>query len=125
MIEFRIGLTNEPGRLAELADALAENLINVRSLAGIGSASSFIAFVVDQEDLFRSTLQRLNLPFEEMELLSIKLDDKAGELATFTSQLAEVGVNIDSIYILNKSAGSAEVAFTVDKLTDAKLTLNL
>jgi hypothetical protein len=125
VIEFRIGLPNEPGKLAELGDALAENKVNVRSLAGIGSASPFIAFVVDQDDLMRSSLQRLSLPFEEIELLAIELPDQAGELANFAGKLREANVNVDSIYVLNKNAGRAEIGFTEDKVTDAKLMLNL
>ena len=124
MKEFRVELPNKPGALANLSVAMAENLINVRSIAGIANGNpSKISFVVDQDELMRATLQENNISFEEIDILTAQLPDQAGELGALTEKLTEGNVNIESIFVLDKSAGKVDIAFTCDKPTDAKLLM--
>ena len=125
MKEFRVELPNKPGELANLSVNMANSLINVRSISGIANGSpSVISLVVDQDDLLRATLTEQNLKFEEIDLITHQLSDKAGELGMLTEKLAEGNVNIESIFVLDKGAGTVEIAFTADKMIDAKLLLN-
>jgi len=125
MKEYRVELPNQPGALSKLSLAMAQNLINVRSIAGIANGEpSKISFVVDQDDLMRATLQEHNINFEEIDLLIAQMPDQAGELGALTEKLAEGNVNIDSIFVLDKGAGKVDIAFSCDKPTDAKLLMS-
>jgi len=53
------------------------------------------------------------------------MPDQPGALAQFARRLADAGVNINSIYILSKYRGDAELVFSVDDIDKARQTLNL
>ena len=60
----------------------------------------------------------------KIERALISVSDKAG-IAEFARRLADAGVNINSIYILSKHRGDAELVFSVDDVDKARQTLNL
>ncbi|MBI1744632.1 ACT domain-containing protein [Candidatus Acetothermia bacterium] len=124
MQEFRISLPNQPGQLARVAEALGKQGVNIRTVAAIGAANPVIALVTELEDKTKSTLQGLGLSFEEVETLTVRIPDQPGELGKVATKLSEAMVNIDSIYMLNKS-GEVEIALTVSNVAKAKQALGL
>lgn len=125
MKEFRLSLPNQPGELAKVAEALGQSGINLLAIAGIGAATPVLALVTEQEDQTRNVLQGLGISFQEEELLTVKVPDRPGELGKMARKLGDAQVNIDSIYLLSKAAGEAELAFTVSDLAQAKQLLGL
>lgn len=125
MKEFRLSLPNQPGELAKVAEALGQSGINILAVAGIGAANPVLALVTEQEDQTRNVLQGLGISFQEGELLTVKVPDRPGELGKMARKLGDAQVNIDSIYLLSKAAGEAELAFTVSDLAQAKQLLGL
>ncbi len=122
--EFRILLPDQPGQLARVCEALSQRKVNIRTVAGIAGAT-LLAVVTEQEDHTRAAFQELGLNFHEVELLTIKLVDRPGELATFAKKLSDANINIESIYILRTSADEVEIAFTVSDMDRARQVLGL
>ncbi len=122
--EFRILLPDQPGQLARVCEALSQRKVNIRTVAGIAGAT-LLAVVTEQEDHTRAVFQELGLNFHEVELLTIKLVDRPGELATFAKKLSDANINIESIYILRTSADEVEIAFTVSDMDRARQVLGL
>lgn len=125
MKEFRISLPNEPGQLGRVGEALGRRGVNIMTVAAIGAANPVVALVTDQEDKTREALGELSLSFHEVELLTVKLPHRPGELGTFAKKMGDVNINIESIYLLGESAGEAKIAFTVSDLAKAKKELGL
>jgi len=123
--EFRISLPNEPGQLARVCEALGHRGVNILSVAAIGAANPVVALVADQEDKTREALEELALSFQEVELLTVEVPHRPGELGTFAKKMRDANINIESIYLLEESGGEVKVAFTVSDLAKAKQELRL
>jgi len=123
--EFRISLPNQPGQLARVAEELGGEGVNILAVAAIGAASPLIVLVVDLEDKTREALKKLDLSFQEVELLTADVPHRPGELGIFAKKMGDAGVNIESIYLLEESEGKVKVALTVSDLNKAKQRLGL
>jgi len=123
--EFRISLPNKPGQLARLAEDLGRRGINILAVAGIGAAKHVMALVVDQEEKTREALTKLHLKFQEIELLTVDVPHRPGELGMFAKKMGDAKINIESIYLLEGSAGEVRVALTVSDFNKAKQNLGL
>jgi hypothetical protein len=123
--EFRISLPNQPGQLALVCEALGRAGVNILSVAAIGAANPVVALAADQEDKTREALEELNLDFQEVELLTVNVPHRPGELGALTKKMGEANINIESIYLLEESSGEVKVAFTVSDLAKAKQELGL
>lgn len=119
--EFRISMPNEPGQLARLGETLGQRGVNILTIAAIGAANPVIALVTDNESQTREALQEMGLIFQELEILTVKMPNRPGELGILSKKLADADINIDSIYLL----GKGEVVFTVSNTAKAKQILGL
>ena len=97
--------------------------VNILTVSGIGAANPVLALVADREEETRTALQGLGVGFQEVELLTMKVPDRPGELGQLAKKLGDAQVNIDSIYLLSKAGGEAELALTVSDLDRAKQLL--
>lgn len=68
---------------------------------------------------------RARLEFSERNLLVAKLQDKPGELARVSRELAKAGINIDASYMLDKDSKHVHVALAVSDEQKAKNILKL
>jgi hypothetical protein len=125
MKEFRVLLPNEPGQLAHVGEALSHRGVNILTVAAIGAANPAVALVVDQEDIAREVLEKLGLSFEEVDLLTLNVPNRPGELSTFAKKLGDAKINIESIYLLEASGEEAKVALTVSDTAKAKQVLGM
>lgn len=114
MTEFTIRLANRPGMLAELAQLLGEAGVNIEALAAFGHGEDGqVRIIVDNADTTRRTFQAAGISLDEREVITTILPDRPGELARMTRELAEGGVNIDAMYLLNTHADGREFAVAV------------
>lgn len=121
VIEFSVQLANKPGQLATLARELSEAHVNVRSLAAITTGTEgFVKLVVDRDDEARGVLERAGLSFQEHRVITATLKDKPGALAEFAEALANVGVNIEGIYLLTSEEDGLTFALAVDDVSAAQ-----
>ena len=116
MIEFQIELTNEPGQLAGVTEAIASGGANILGAAAIGKARPAVALVVDDEEATIEALNKYGASFSTNELLLYTLQHRPGALAEFTRKIANAGINLNSFYIMHMEESTAEIAFTVDNV---------
>ncbi|MEX1037533.1 MAG: ACT domain-containing protein [Acidimicrobiia bacterium] len=116
MTEFVVQMENRPGRLASLAEALAAFGVNIEALTAYGhDGDSSVRLIVDDAATTRRVLEEAALGFDENRVLSVQLPHRPGELANMTRLLADVGVNIEAIYILRSTSDGIEFALSVDQ----------
>lgn len=116
MIEFQIELSDEPGQLAGVTEAIALGGANILGAAAIGKARPAVALVVDDENATKKALDNFGSSYSTNELLLYTLDHRPGALAEFTRKIADAGINLNSFYIMHMEESTAEIAFTVDNV---------
>jgi hypothetical protein len=121
---FTVRLKNEPGSLAQLASRLAEDSIDIRSLA-VGAVSTYGCAVlsVSNDAAARDVLRHWRYQFVEGEAINVGVADRPGALAQLAGRLGEAGVNILGVVVLGRHQGKAELAITVDSIETARRVL--
>ena len=121
MRDLAIHVTHRPGEIARLASALARHDVNIKSIAGMNVGNQGIMRVIpDDIEAARSALAEANIRYEECELVTSLLENKAGELAELASKLSNGGINVNAIYVIGLEGELVEVALAVDDIKKAK-----
>ena len=125
MKDFAVRLTNRPGELANVATALSRYGVNLKSVAGIAIDEDhvLVRIIADNIDGARSALKTSDIPFEEAEVVTVMLENRAGELASITSKLASAHVNLRAIYLTGIVDDLVELAIVSDDPKKAKQAL--
>lgn len=124
MRDFSIQLTHRPGELARLASALARSSVNLKSVAGLAIGGHvLIRIIPDDIVAARTALRDANIRFEENEVATVLLENKAGELARIAEKLANAGVNLRAIYVTGLEEDLVELAIVSDDFKKAKKVL--
>ena len=121
-LEFKIELPDEAGQLARVSREFANRGINIETMCAIDTN---VVIVTNQTTEARMALNSMEIQYTTTSLLSQSMPDKPGALAEFSERLGEAGVSITSIYVLSRIQGATELAFSVDDLDKARVTLNL
>jgi hypothetical protein len=124
MRDFTLHLTHRPGELADVANALSLKGVNIKSLAAMTVGNqALMRLIPDDVDAARSALSDKNIRFDEHEVISILLENKAGELTGVASKLSEAGVNLEAIYLVGVAEDLIELAIAADDIKKAKKAL--
>ncbi|HWB88195.1 MAG TPA: ACT domain-containing protein [Acidimicrobiia bacterium] len=116
MTEFIVNMENRPGRLAALTESLAAFGVNIEALTAYGhDGEGTVRVITSDAPTTRRVLEEASLHFEENTVLTVLLPHRPGELARLTRLVADVGVNIDAIYVLRANADGIEFAISVDQ----------
>ena len=113
--QFVVQLKNEPGAMANLAEALAARGVDLRAIGGggIGDAGHVIMTTAD-DDTTKAVLEEGGYTFIEGESILTEVDDQPGGMAALSRQLADAGVNIYGHLFLGRWGDRAMFAFVVD-----------
>jgi hypothetical protein len=113
--QFVVQLKNEPGAMANLAEALAARGVDLRAIGGggIGDWGHVIMTTAD-DDTTKAVLEEGGYTFIEGESILTEVDDKPGGMAALSRQLADAGVNIYGHLFLGRWGDRAMFAFVVD-----------
>ncbi|MBF8290742.1 MAG: hypothetical protein HW391_1710 [Chloroflexi bacterium] len=114
--QFVVQLKNEPGSMANLAEALAARGVDLRAIGGggIGDAGHVIMTTAD-DDSTRQVLDDGGYVYVEGESILAEVDDRPGGMARLSRALADAGVNIYGHLFLGRWGDRAMFAFVVDK----------
>ena len=124
MRDFAMHVTDRPGEIARVANALARQDVNIKSIAGMGFANQgIIRVIADDIEAARTALRESNIRFEETDLATVLLENKAGELADAAAKLANAGLNVHAVYVIGLEGDLVELAFAVDDAKKAKKAL--
>lgn len=121
MTEFIVELTHRPGELANVTNSLSLYGVNIRSVAAMTvGEQALLRLIPDDEEAARSALQAANIPFEENEVVTVMLENRAGELTGVAAKIAEAGLNLSAVYVVGLADDLIELAFAVDNIKKAK-----
>ena len=124
MRDFTVSLTHRPGELARVARALSRYGVNLRSVAGMAVDGQVrVRFLPDDVDAARSALEASGIRYEEHEMVTVLLENKAGELANLADKLADAHVNILAVYATGAAGNLVELALAPDDVKKAKKLL--
>ena len=124
MRDFTIHLTHRPGELARVAHALARGGVNLKSIAALTLGNQGITRLIpDDVDAARTALNEANIRFEEAELVTTLLENRAGELEDVAAKLSNGGVNLHAAYVVGLDGDLVELAIAADDPKKAKKVL--
>jgi hypothetical protein len=124
MRDFEIHMTHRPGELARIAEALSRYGVNVKSLAALEiDQHAIVRILPDEVDAARSALEHANVRFTEGEVVTVLLENRAGEVAKIATKLAEGKVNLRGLYVTGLVDNLVELAIVADDPKKAKRLL--
>ena len=124
MRDFAVHLTHRPGELAQVANALARKSVNLKAVAGLTMGNQgLLHLIADDVEAARSAFRESNIRFEENEVVTVLLENQAGELAGVAAKLANAGVNLHAIYVVGLDGDLVELAIVSDDVKKAKKVL--
>ncbi len=124
MKDLVIQLSHRPGEMAGVTNALSLQGVNIRSLAAMTLGSqAVLRLIPDDLDAARTALHSANIRFEEREVITVLLENRAGELTGVAAKLADAGLNLEAVYVVGLADDMIELAIAVDDVKKAKKAL--
>jgi hypothetical protein len=124
MRDCSIQLSNNPGDLGRVAQALGRRGVNIKAIAAISFGGVAIARILpDDIVVARSAFEAANIRFTEGEVNVVLLENKAGLVASVTNRLGEAGINLEALYVTGITDDLVELAIVSDNPKKAKKIL--
>jgi len=113
--QFVVQLKNEPGAMANLAEALAARGVDLRAIGGGGIGDSGHVIMTTADDATtKQILDEGGYTYIEGESILAEVDDRPGGMARLSRALADADVNIYGHLFLGRWGDRAMFAFVVD-----------
>lgn len=124
MRDLVIRLTHRPGELAGVTNALSLQGVNIKAVAAMAfDGQALLRLIPDDVERARSALHASNIRFEENEVLTVLLENRAGELTGVAAKLADAGLNLEAVYVVGVADDLIELAIAVDDVKKARKLL--
>lgn len=124
MTEFAIHVGNRPGELARIATVLSRYGVNIRSVAAQANGSeATLRILPDNAEPARAALEKDKITFEETEVVTVLLENRAGELARISQRLADAKVNLRALYLTGIVDNLVELAIVAEDAARARQAL--
>jgi len=120
MKELIVNLPNDPSALARACDSLGRVGVNIKSLS---AESDKIRIITEDETTAQKALSQEGFKPTISDIYLLKLDDRPGELAKVAYKLAHAKVNVESMYLITRDKGVAEIALIVDSVEKTEQAL--
>jgi hypothetical protein len=125
MQDFAIRLSHRPGELAHVAAMLARYGVNLKSVAAIAmDGRATVHILPDEAEPARAALTKHEIPFAESTVVTVLLENQAGELARVSQKLGEAGVNLQALYVTSLVDNLVELAIITDDAEKARHALD-
>ena len=119
-----ITVRDEVGVIADISKLLADENINIEAInTEVAGEKGVVILTTDEPDRALYVLKNAGFRAISDEATVIRLRDEPGALAKVAEKFKIAGVNIQSMHILNRHAGYANVALTADDNAKAKVLL--
>jgi len=122
--QFSVFMVNKPGVLAQVLGEFAQAKINIIAMTMMDSVEHGVMRVVFAgPEGARKVLSKLNMPYNETEVLCVTLANKAGALAAVAERLAKNHINISYAYCTAGAKGGRTTG--VLKIADVKKAMRI
>jgi len=122
--QFSVFMVNKPGVLAQVLGELARAKINIIAIAMMDSVEQGVmraVFAAPQKG--KEVLSKMNMPYNETDVLCVNLANKAGALASVAEKLAKSHINISYAYCTAGAKGGRTTG--VLKVADVKKAIKV
>ena len=118
--QLTVWVSDQPGRLGEIGNALGAKKINIRALmATTEGGRGAVRLVVDKTAAAKKICSAMGWETTEEEVLAVTLTDNPGTLGKVSRKLGAAGVNIQYVYAGPGGARRANVYMGVSDLKAA------
>lgn len=122
--QFSVFMVNKPGVLARILGEFANAKINVTAMTMMDSVEHGVMRVVfASPDKAKKAFEKINMPYNETEVLCVNLVNKAGAFAAVAEKLARNHINISYAYCTAGAKGGRTTA--VLKVADVKKAMKV
>lgn len=122
--QFSIFMINKPGILANILEELAKAKINIIALTVMDSVEHGVLRVVGKShEKVRKLLKKLNVTFNETDVLCVNLPNKAGAFADIAKKLAKTHINVSYAYCTAGARGGRTTGIL--KVADVKRAIKI
>lgn len=124
MRDCAIQLTNHPGDLGRVAQALGRRGVNIKALAAMSVGGTAVARILPDDIVAaRGALEAASIRFTESEVHLVLLENKAGVVANVAGRLGDAGINLEALYVTGTADDLVELAIVSDNPKKAKKIL--
>lgn len=118
--QLSVFVENRAGRLAEITEIIAANNINLKALS-IADTTNFgiLRIIVDDPYEAERILRENSLTVSVTNVISVRIEDKAGELAKILRLLADKDIAVEYMYEYRPGSGKTYVIFKIEKESEA------
>ena len=104
-MDLVIEVDNEPGALAQVAQAISDAGVNIAAATCVGpGVRAELHILVPHSEAARHSLALSNLAVtREREVVVVEVDDRPGILAELAGKVAANGVNLDLVYVATRN----------------------
>ena len=113
--QISVFVENEPGRLAETTNILAENKIDL-SAVSISDTTDFgiLRMIVNQPEETEKILREAGFTVSVTEVLVVSVENRPGGLAEALTVLAESNIGVEYMYAIGKETEKALIVLRVE-----------
>jgi len=127
--QLSVSLANKPGRLAAMLAALSKSKVNLRALSVMDSGDrGTVRFVPNNMDEAIGVLEKLNVRFDQADVLLVEVPGQPGAFRKICERLAADHLNIDYAYCSfgaeNGAKGGGLAVVKVNDLAKAQRVLS-
>ncbi len=121
MKQLSVVSKNNPGIIAEISQALANEDININNLVSeaIGDHAVTILTVDRYDDALKILKNIPEMSAVTEEAILVKLDDRPGALAELALRFKQAGISMRSIRIIGRGGDNSVVAISTERTEDA------
>lgn len=124
MKDLCVQLSHHPSDLARVARVLAGRGVNIKALAALKvGAEAMVRILPDDILAARAAFEAGNVRFEEGEVQTVLIENRAGALADVAERLGLEGINLEAVYLTGIMDDLVEVAFVSDNPKKTKRVL--
>jgi hypothetical protein len=122
--QFSVFMVNKPGVLAQVLGEFARAKINITAITMMDSVEHGVMRVVFGEpERAREVFSKINMPYNETEVLCVSLTNRSGALASVAEKLAKNHINISYAYCTAGARGGRTTG--VLKVADVKKAMRI
>ncbi|MGD8865931.1 MAG: hypothetical protein PVI81_10080 [Anaerolineales bacterium] len=122
-VDMTIHLEDQPGKLAEMGEALGAAHVNIEGICGFRcEESGHVHILVENADSAKRALESAGFTVEEIRDVLVKdIVDRPGELGGIARRLAQESINLELLYL----TASMSLVIGVDDIERARHVLDI
>lgn len=126
MKEITVIVPNKVGALAEVAEELGSNGINIISISAMGVGDTGVIRLITSDE--RSAMnvltkytatKRDHYEVRMADAIVVSIHDRPGELSKICKKIAKLGVNIETVYQMKKEGGMTDLVIKPERVEEA------